>query len=221
VSIIQDQWQTFWDDKADPMTSGKSVADTDRLARELKIILPNQFSSVFEIGCGNGVLFESLGFDKVVYHGIDYSSAMIAAFKAQYPAANVEVMDFRNYEGIEGLDLIFSHGVVQYVPLPDFEIQIARSAKLLKRGGHVVHAGILRKSCRAALMGGELWEEPGNPVKNLLRITGESLGLRRSFGHWYDIPDVRRIAKKHGFSAQFFGSLFFPYRFHVVMQKLV
>jgi SAM-dependent methyltransferase len=220
MSDGKDKWKTFWKDKADPLTCGQGVANNDRLARELQILLPAGFSSVLEIGCGNGVLFEALGFDKVAYHGIDYSTAMIAAFQKQYPAASVSVTDFRHYEGTEGLDLIFSHGVVQYVPLADFEVQIARSAKLLKQGGHVVHAGILRKSCRAALMGGELWEEPGNPVKNLLRIAAESLGVRRSFGHWYDIPDVRRIAKKHGFSAQFFGSLFFPYRFHVVMKKL-
>jgi cyclopropane fatty-acyl-phospholipid synthase-like methyltransferase len=213
-------WSNFWADKADPLHSGNDDAYYDRLASELKIILPQKFSSVLEVGCGNGCFYERLGFDKTAYHGIDYSPAMIASFTANFPSASVAVKDFREYAGTLGLDLIFSHGVVQYITINEFDEQIARSRSLLQVGGYIVHAGVLRKSSRRAMMTGELWDNPGNPVKNGLRYLTELFGLRRTMGHWYSLPDVRKIARKHGFTAQFYGSLLYPYRFHVVMQKL-
>ena len=213
-------WNEFWANKADPLHSGSDDAYYDQLASELRIILPNNFSSVFEVGCGNGCFYERLGFDKAAYHGIDYSPAMIASFAKNFPNASVAVQDFRDYAGTPGLDLIFSHGVVQYITISEFDEQIARSRNLLQNGGHIVHAGVLRKSSRRAMMTGELWDNPGNPIKNGLRYLTELLGLRRTMGHWYSLPQVRKIAHKHGFNAKFYGSLLYPYRFHVVMTKI-
>lgn len=219
MTDTNDYWVRFWADKSDPLHSASDGAYYDRLASELRLVLPETFRSVLEIGCGNGCLYQRLGFDRVGYRGIDYSPSMIRSFNESFPGAKVEVADFRNFAADVELDLIFSHGVMQYVTLAEFDQQLAIARRLLVPGGHVVHAGVLRESCRDALMGGELWENQGNWLKRRLRVLGERLGIRRSMGHWYPIPEVRRIAKKHGFSAAFFGSVLYPYRFHVVMQK--
>ena len=220
MSTSDEYWVKFWAEKSDPLHTGNDDAYYDRLARELAIILPERFSSVLEIGCGNGCFYDRLGFDRVAYHGIDYSPAMIDHFADKFPGASVAVQDFRDYQGAPGLDLIFSHGVVQYVTIAEFDAQIARSAQLLVPGGHIVHAGVLRKSTRRAMNLGELWENPGNPIKNIARDIIETLGLRRAMGHWYSFQQVRKIAHKHGLTAKFYGSLLYPYRFHVVMQKI-
>ena len=220
VTTSNDHWAEFWSNKTDPFHSSSDEHHYDRIAAEIRLVLPDRFTSVLEVGCGNGCLYERLGFDKVAYFGIDYSQSMIASFASAFPDANVSVADYRSYAAPSSFDLIFSHGVVQYLTIGELEEQIAKAAGQLKAGGYIVHTGVLRKSCRNALMGGELWAEPGNWVKNRLRVVAEAVGLRRSMGYWHAIPDVRRISQRHGFTSKFFGSLLHPYRFHVVMQKV-
>jgi cyclopropane fatty-acyl-phospholipid synthase-like methyltransferase len=216
-----DYWTRFWADKTDPLHSASDDAYYDRLASELRLVLPENFSSVLEVGCGNGCLYQRLGFDRVSYRGIDYSPSMIRSFIHAYPGACVEVGDFRNFAADDGFDLIFSNGVMQYVTLAEFDRQLAFARRLLAPGGHVVHAGVLRASCRNALMSGELGRNQGSWLKRSLLFASEWMGVHRSMGYWYPIPEVRRLAEKNGFSASFLGSMLTPYRFHVVMQKLL
>lgn len=218
MSDSDDYWQKFWAEKSDPLTGG-TAPDHDLLHGELRLILPSKFSSVIEIGCGSGDMYEPLGFVDRRYHGLDFSPAMIDAFHTRYPEAQVEVRDLRDFEGADPVDLIFSHGVVQFISLADFAEQIARSATLLAPGGHIIHASALRKGCRDGLLAGELSDSSENPVKRNLRRIMEKLGLRHTMGFWYDIADVRKIAQRNGLKFQAFGSLFYPYRFHIVMQK--
>jgi SAM-dependent methyltransferase len=219
VPKVDEHWSRFWATKSDPLHSSSEDHYYDCLGGELRLVLPDQFSSVLEVGCGNGCLYRRLGFDRVGYLGIDYSPAMIKAFEAAHPQAQVRLSDFRAVDGPKDLDLIFSHGVMQYIPPNEFDVEMEKAASLLRPGGHVVHAGVLRKSCRKAFMGGELAVVPDPWLKNRLRVLVEELGLRRSMGYWYSIPDVRKTALRHGFSARFFGSVLNPYRFHVVMRK--
>ena len=218
MSDNSDYWQKFWAEKSDPLTGG-TAPDHDLLHGELRLILPKEFNSVIEIGCGSGDMYEPLGFNSRRYHGLDFSPAMIEAFNARYPEAKVEVRDLRDFDGSEPVDLIFSHAVVQFISLADFAEQVARSARLLKPGGHIIHASALRKACRDAFLAGELLENMESPMKTLARRAMEKLGMRHTMGFWYDVAEVRGIAKKNGLKFQAFGSLFYPYRFHIVLQK--
>ena len=39
-----------------------------------------------------------------------------------------------------------------------------------------------------------------------------------SLGHWYEPREIATLADKHGFFVDFYGSMFYPYRFHAVMK---
>lgn len=212
-------WSDFWAEKADPLHSDSGEAYYDRLGDELRLVLPPGFASVLEIGCGNGVFYERLGFDRVQYHGLDYSPAMIESFRKRFPSASVSVSDLRDYEPAAGLDCIFSHGVVQYISPREFDIHLARAAELLVPGGHVVHCGILRRSLRWQFYNGEFMADRRPLLRNLATYASVMTRIRPSMGHWYSMPATRQAAERHGFTTTFYASLLYPYRFHAVMRK--
>jgi hypothetical protein len=41
--------------------------------------------------------------------------------------------------------------------------------------------------------------------------------LQPSLGRWHSVAAIRKIAAWHGFDTTFYGSLLYPYRFHVRM----
>jgi SAM-dependent methyltransferase len=209
-----DYWAQFWADKSDPLHSASDDAYYARLATELKLILPEQFTSVLDVGCGNGALYQRLGFDKA-----EYSGAMIDAFRAQFPEANVAVKDLRSIGSEGSYDLVFSHGVVQFIPLRDFADQISATVALLRPGGYIVHAGILWDAARWSVYSGGFLTEPGNALSNVIRYVAVRTGLRPSMGHWYSLSAIRSIAKRHGLNCSFTGSVLNPYRFHAILQK--
>jgi cyclopropane fatty-acyl-phospholipid synthase-like methyltransferase len=212
-------WREFWEQKDNPLHSSSDALYYDRLAAELRLILPVGFRSVLDVGCGNGVFFRRLGFDQVTYKGIDFSPAMIEKYKADYPEADVAVADVRAFKPGAGLDLIFSHGVVQNLTLAEFRDLCRRSFELLEPGGYAVHAGVLWNRMRTTIAIGDLSPKAPSLLFQILHFAGDRVGAIKSMGHWYSIRKVRKIATTLGFSVTFHGSVLYPYRFHVVMQK--
>jgi cyclopropane fatty-acyl-phospholipid synthase-like methyltransferase len=214
-------WHEFWEQKDNPLHSSSEASYYDRLAAELRLILPENFRSVLDVGCGNGVFFKRLGFDQVTYKGIDFSPAMIEKYKADFPEADVAVADVRDFKPEVGLDLIFSHGVVQNLTLAEFAALMKRSYELLGPNGHVVHAGVLWDRMRTTVALGDL--SPVSPalIRKTTSFVLDRLGLRSSMGYWYSVRKVRRVANETGFSVTFHGSVLYPYRFHAVMQKRI
>jgi SAM-dependent methyltransferase len=216
---MDDYWQKFWAVRNDPLHSDNSDAYNDRLAAELCMLLPKGFQSFFDIGCGNGVLYKPMGLDKVSYQGVDYSASMIEAFKAAHPDANVSVANAEEFLPDEKFDVVFSHGVLQNIRFGDFPGVLKKNIANLSPGGSIIHAGVLWDRARTVFESGVLQVKPLPLSKRVLSTISTRIGVRRGPGHWYSMKQMRLVGQSLGLESKFYGSLLYPYRFHIVFTR--
>ena len=168
-------WKNFWMDKTDPMSRTGDEAHYDFMASELMVLLGQRpFEFVVEIGCGTGVYYKRLGFDKTSYTGVDFSRSMLGTFKQQYPDAPVFLCENgASYEPAKPVDLIFSHEVIQLFALRDIDTHLGIAARALTPRGRILHAGIPVGRDALALLSWCLWKgkAAGAPsIRGLLSV---------------------------------------------------
>jgi SAM-dependent methyltransferase len=215
----REYWKTFWAEKSDPLHSSSDNAYYDRLAAELRLLLPEKFVSFLDIGCGNGVLYQRMGLDKMDYVGIDLSPAMISKFKTDHPKANVQVGDVVSCLPERTFDVVFSHQVMQNVAGPDFVKLLAHNMKQLADGGKIIHGGILWDRCRRSFEMGTFQKAPPARYRRWANTLLIRSGLKIGIGKWYSAEWVKREADRLGLDVLFSGSLLYPYRFHASFTK--
>jgi trans-aconitate methyltransferase len=202
----------------------QTTAHFDQMAAELMVPLGlRPFDTVLELGCGTGLFYNRLGFDKRSYIGVDFSPSLLSKLKQKCPEAHLFCENAVKYEPEEPVDLIFSNGMVQYSSPADLDEHLSRAARSLTRRGWIFHAGIPWDAKSWHFYRG-LFAKEEKPPASLRAMAGHlamRTGLRKSFGIWYSFETVRKIAAKHGLLTQFFGSLLYPYRFHVALWKHV
>ena len=219
MSKDRKHWKKFWAEKDNPLHSASDDAYYDRLAAELRLLLPEKFSSFLDIGCGNGVLYERLGLDKIRYTGIDLSDAMIRKFKTDHPKADVSVCDVSGFRPTEKFDVIFTHGVLQNIPFSELSKILQKNAEWLASGGKIIHAGVLWDRGRRVVESGVLSKSPSPMYKRWGNMFLVRTGLKLGMGHWYSMKKTKAAARRLGFDTSFSGSLLYPYRFHAVLTK--
>jgi cyclopropane fatty-acyl-phospholipid synthase-like methyltransferase len=212
-------WENFWANKNDPLHSASTDTYYDRLASELRLLLPQTFTSILDVGCGNGILYQRMGLDTKSYVGIDLSERMIATFKGLFPRADVHVGDMRQLPGGSKFDVIFSHGVIQYISPAEFGVMLAQSKELLTPSGQIIHAGVLWDRGRSIVESGVLQDHPLPLSKRMGNAILTRSGLKQGMGYWYSMRRVRQQAAELGMNTQFYGSLLYPYRFHAVFTR--
>jgi trans-aconitate methyltransferase len=220
VAIDSGYWAKFWEDKGDPLHSSSDAAFYDQMAREMMVLLGDQpFGSVLELACGNGVFYERLGFNRGQYIGIDYSAKMLEVFKAAHPDVQLSNEDARTFVPPQPVDLIFSSGYVQYISVADMERHLKLSVKSLNPGGRIVHIAVPWDVMRWVFYSAMTTKTPTPRLRALVSYILARTGIRPSLGHWHSIATFRHLAANAGLDATFYGSLFYPYRFNVVMVK--
>jgi len=107
-------WREFWATKASPLHADETETGYRSLADELRLLFPGSaVRRVLEIGCGNGAMFEPLGFHRAEkYLGIDFSPAMLDEFRARFPTVDLAEGDATTFRTTRTFDLIFSSHVV-------------------------------------------------------------------------------------------------------------
>lgn len=218
---MSEYWKRFWSSKDDPLHRGDTDDYYKQLAAELLLLIsPEGGERVFEVGCGNGSLFELLGFSKTDYAGVDLSEAMVERFRSTYPQADVRVGSVSDFPNDEPIDLVFSNGVMQYLSPAEYEEHIKSVVPRLSEGGQIVHAAIPWDATRWSYMNGDLGGPDRSKLMRGLVYLSFRTGLRRdNMGTWHNIGFVSRVGSNVGLEAETFGSLCNPYRFHVRYRK--
>lgn len=95
---------------------------------------------VFDIGCGNGRLFQELEKKNVDYLGIDFSQKLLEIARHKYPQAKFRLADITKditWKNLKGFDSCFCIGVLHHIPGPKFALKILKNAyKSLKNNGY-------------------------------------------------------------------------------------
>lgn len=197
-----------------------SVGYLDRHAREL-LALFQDFSptSVLDIGCGDGYLFEPLGFFKLRYKGVDFSESMLECFRQKYPGTDLTHHDGATYVDESKYDLIFSSQMIQYLD-DDMFLQFLRNAKLMMHPeSTLVVASTPCLPHRRGYLLGHLappWKQ--SVFRRLVSLARLVLPLQDPMGHWYRPSDLITMADSCGFTCQIYGSSEYLYRIHAVMR---
>ncbi|HEY3376527.1 MAG TPA: class I SAM-dependent methyltransferase [Armatimonadota bacterium] len=214
------RWQAYWEDKSQAGFRYENEDHYQRCAAELRVLF-HQLApqSVLEIGCGNGALYEYLGFKQSKdYHGVDFSQSMLNVFQAHYPTANLICADGAAYRVERTYDLIFSNGVLQHFDRKMLEQHFENARAMMTPDSLFVCASIPWKALWYRYLSGELTGEA-----HVHRLRGVILRAMRAcsidgMGYWYEHDDFKRLATRMGMTASFHGCIYYPYRFHVVLQ---
>jgi SAM-dependent methyltransferase len=218
MTMSHEYWTRVWHHKVDPLHRGNDDAHYDLIAGELGLLLgSHRTGKVLDLGCGNSALLGDLGLDPNRYIGVDFSSAMLSAFRNAHPGARMEAADVRGYIPTEPLDLIISGSLLQYLSLADIDRHLGCVRGSLKPSGQILHSFVPSDVLRWPYYSGMLNVPQRGRIRAIAIYLAARFGLVPTLGSWHSIPAIREVAARHGLDAMFYGSLTFPYRFHVRM----
>jgi SAM-dependent methyltransferase len=214
------KWQQVWARRDSPGHRADSPEFYRACAKELRILFgENSPKRVLEIGCGNGVLFEFLGFEHAQYKGVDFSPRLLASFKAKHPNVELECCEGSSYRDAENkYDLIFSNEVVQFFDLPMLDEHFACARAMMDKASVVVCAAIPWRLHRSHYDSGRLSETLSSSMLSATKAKLARTLRGDSIGRWYEPREITSLAKKHGLFCDFYGSMFYFYRFHVTLR---
>lgn len=214
-----DHWQRFWKDRNVAGHSHDEAEHYTSHGNELKVLFGARApQAVLEIGCGDGVLFDHLGFAQArEYRGVDFSEAMLDVFRQRRPGVSLVCGSGHSYRDDRKYDLIFCSQVVQYFNPAMLDEYFGNAAAMLAEGGRVVCASVPWRPLRRRYLMGQFSSRKRSAAWSLMHYARHLKS--DSMGHWYDWQDLQRPAAAHGFVAKFYGSLYYPYRFHAVLQR--
>lgn len=213
------RWADFWAEQSTALNSPLANDNADRYGAEMRLLFHDvDPRRVLELGCGDGALFTSLGFDRAErYLGVDFSARMLEEMRRRHPGVDVREAGGHVFEVDEQFDLIFSAATVQYFDREMLAGHIERSARMLAPAGRLVCASTPWRRMRWAYARGDVARQARRPLPLALAAHAKRL-VNDNMGYWHDIPEVRRMAAANGLEVDFFGSLTYPYRFHFVLR---
>jgi O-antigen/teichoic acid export membrane protein/SAM-dependent methyltransferase len=215
-----ERFRKFWEDKKSPLHGSDSAEFYQNLAVELKTLFPRESpSKVLEIGCGDGSLFQYLGFPSDRYTGVDFSPTLLDLFRTRHPKLQLCCAEGSSFVEASGkYRLIFSHGVVQHFDQEMLHRHFENARRMMNDDSILVCASVLDKARRSRY-------EAGLQNKGIApRIIRMSKAMARRalgmdvMGYWYSREEFAKIASAHGFEASFSESPTFPYRFHATLK---
>ena len=224
-------WKQYWAHAETPQHRHDSDFWFERYANEIKEIvlsLNGNFSSVLELGCGNGKLTQKLPINFTNYVGVDFSDGLLAQYRETHPDLELCLYDASKYQTNKTFDLIFSNGLVQYLKKPELEELISNSFRHMNEGGNLLLANIPYKQLQFSYQISEI-RPPyrGQSARSFrTKIKGSirkcfrrDKGAGKNLGTWYNPNEIINLIRSVGGEPVVFGSLYYPYRFSVAMIK--
>jgi len=217
-----DGWRAFWQHRADPEHRSSSPDHYDKYGRELSLIIGDVTDKrVLELGCGSGSLFGPLGFNLArAYRGVDFSKGMLAKFKSFHPQADLICADASTYRDNQLYDLVFSNAVAQYFDQEMFRRSIESAVHMLAPGGKIFIGSVPWKAARRGYYLGELCLHARRATIRDVVVYAASFVRSDPLGRWYSLAEVSEVAERLKVSVEFFGSIFYPYRFHARLRAI-
>lgn len=217
---LSNRWQKFWSEQ-DSSLHGNNASDQLALyGSELRLLFDSRDISnmaIVELGCGDGALFDSLGFEAAIsYLGIDFSASLLRVFKQRFENAALIQADILTlpHKFCAPADLIFANGVAQYVSPKQMPTLLEFCKSISSSRATIVLASIPWEALRATYHSGIFF---GQNRTWLHRTAANLIGrVYGKMGHWYSPADLVTIGQRCNLHVRIFGSICYPYRFHGV-----
>jgi cyclopropane fatty-acyl-phospholipid synthase-like methyltransferase len=213
-------WSQYWQNLDTPLHRSSDDSYYRQYAAELKILFKGKsIDRVLDLGCGNGDLYEFLGFNQAsLYKGVDFSIGMLDKFKERYPEVSVECFDASSYREDKKYNLVFSNGVIQYFDYQMLSNHIVNAQAMMEKDSILVLASVPWKLHKFSSMTGESNGIKKNIIKGLVAYGKNT--IKDSMGTWYDPDIIIELASANSMRVEFFASMHYMYRFHAVLQML-
>ena len=220
MNQLSNRWHKFWSEQDSSLHGDTSPSHLAMYGSELRLLfnshdLPKM--EVVELGCGDGALFESLGFETAKsYLGIDFSASLLRSFRKRFENAALIQADILSMQ--QGFcppaDLIFANGVAQYVSPAQMPALLEFCKSISKPGATIVLASIPWDALQSAYYSGVFFGQ-NRPwyYCMMASLAGRVYGR---MGNWYNPAKMFSLGQRCGLSPQIFGSICYPYRFHGV-----
>jgi len=217
-----EKWRRYWALQKNALERYDSEEFHRLCAREIMVMLGDQTeASVLEIGCSNGSVFPYYGFNSARYTGVDFSPHLLEIFEARHPDVTTHRAEGSAFVQPGGkFDVIFSQSVIQYFDRKMLEDHISRASSMMHSQSVLLCASIPWKACRGLYRSGAASWDIGPSFVRRLKAEVSVLLRGDSIGHWYEPRDFVSIGARHGLSAQFYGCMTYPYRFHALLRKV-
>lgn len=215
-------WKSFWSQQSSPLHREATDNYYRNYAKELQLLLSEESAtSILDLGCGDGALYEHLGFLEARYIGVDFSSSMLRKFKQNYPNVQLIEGDASVVNIPDKFDLIFLNGVVQYFDTEMLTRCLSNAKEMLLPAGRVVLASVPWSALRFEhSQGGEIVGASSRPpFLSSLRYYVTSKLTNRGMGHWYSLNSIADLAARLELNVKFYGSMHYMYRFHAVLDR--
>ena len=173
---------------------------------------------MLEIGCGNGALFQQLGFHQIErYLGVDFSESMLSEFHARFPDVELVAFDGDNFHSTEKFDLVFSNNRRCW-DRTQLDRHVRNASDMLDAHGMIVIAGIPWSRNRIRRCPRRFdWQSATSVAAGNCLDAARELVIKR-MGNWYDYADLEDVAAPLNLRLQFRGSLHYPYRMHAILR---
>jgi SAM-dependent methyltransferase len=216
------------------MSRGSRVVDGFRRAISSGLTVPEQYCvdlvppfhrrSIVDIGIGAGRTTGPLSEIFEQYIGVDYSPEMIQAARAEFPVAELHVMDARNL-ALECLVdcVMFSFNGIDCIPYEDRAMVHKQVRDLLVPGGYYIYSTHNLHHWRTEVWLNHFWAKElfrkrlyksVVPMLNRLTLFGkQSIDYQAGFAYvndpalgfalsntYVDIPKECEVLKRHGFA---------------------
>jgi len=139
-----ERFKAFWAKQTSPLHPSDTPEFRRMYASEMRILFDDASPKrVLEIGCGNGTLFEFLGFNCLQYKGVDFSPSLLEGFKSRYPGVNLELREGSSYVDKDNkYDLIFSNEVIHNFDMPMLDRHFACARAMMHEKSLFICASI-------------------------------------------------------------------------------
>jgi SAM-dependent methyltransferase len=214
---MTEAFRAYWSAQSTPNWERDTPEHYRLLAAELMLLVPRPPRRVLEIGCGSGDLFPYFGFDPARYVGVDFSPSMLARFRERHPELALHCADGAAYLDDGVYDLVLSNGVIQNFDDGMLDRHFANGRRMVAPDGVVICGSVPWRRHRLRFTAGAaLGELRAGRWRNAAATAVQGPG----FGRWYRCAALARAARRNGFTAEFYGSMSYMYRFHAVLTPL-
>jgi SAM-dependent methyltransferase len=212
-----ERYRQYWADKSGPLARASTPEFYKLMAEEIRLLWNGSAPKrVLELGCGTGEMFPYFGFEKSGYKGVDFMPHFIEQFRARHAGVSLECCDASAYVDNSKYDLLFSNELIQHFDEEMLSSHFRNARTMMHESSYFICAGTPWRTHHAGFLNGSLVHGKRKVVDSVKNRIREFLG-KDPMGRWYEFSDIREMAKKHGMSASFYGSLSYLYRFHAVM----
>ncbi len=215
------QWRRYWSGLDDARHRHSTPEWRRFYAQELLLHLPPQLGRVLELGCGNGDLHSLIRPACAEYVGVDFSAAMLKAFRRRETAApRLACGDAAALPlGSTRFDVVFANGMIQYLDATALAENLRQVAALLAPSGTYLLGNVPDAQLRWLHYRGVLRVPPEPALRGWLRAAAFRLRLKRDdgIGFWYSRRAIAAIAARHGLVCRTVSSASYEYRFHALL----